>query len=128
MIQVLEHRGYVRQGSDGYVITERLFHLGLKRPPVRSLMELALPEMRSLADRIGQSLAHDVEGGTVDRFEHRWVTPLGIDIAGRGDAQAAGEGRRQVAQDVGVQVGGDDGVERGRAVDHARGRGVDQLL
>lgn len=55
MIQVLEHRGYVRQGPDGYVMTERLFHLGLKRPPVRSLMEQALPEMRQLADRIGQS-------------------------------------------------------------------------
>lgn len=55
MIQVLEHRGYVQQGQDGYVITPRLFHLGLKRPPVRSLMEQALPEMRLLADRIGQS-------------------------------------------------------------------------
>ena len=55
MIQVLEHRGYVTQGPDGYVITSRLFHLGLKRPPVRSLMEQALPEMRLLSDRIGQS-------------------------------------------------------------------------
>ena len=63
MIQVLEHRGYVRQGSDGYVITERLFHLGLKRPPVRSLMELALPEMRSLADRIGQSCYAAIPSG-----------------------------------------------------------------
>jgi DNA-binding IclR family transcriptional regulator len=55
MIQVLEHRGYVAQGPDGYVMTPRLFHIGLKRPPVRSLMEQALPEMRLLADRIGQS-------------------------------------------------------------------------
>ncbi len=55
MIQVLEHRGYVAQGPDGYVMTPRLFHLGLKRPPVRSLMEQALPEMRLLSDRIGQS-------------------------------------------------------------------------
>lgn len=55
MIQVLEHRGYVSQGPDGYVMTSRLFHLGLKRPPVRSLMEQALPEMRTLSDRIGQS-------------------------------------------------------------------------
>lgn len=55
MIQVLEHRGYVVQGPDGYVMTPRLFHLGLKRPPVRSLMEEALPEMRKLADEIGQS-------------------------------------------------------------------------
>ncbi len=55
MIQVLEHRGYVAQGQDGYVMTPRLFHLGLKRPPVRSLMEQALPEMRMLSDRIGQS-------------------------------------------------------------------------
>lgn len=55
MIQVLEHRGYVAQGPDGYEMTPRLFHLGLKRPPVRSLMEQALPEMRKLADDIGQS-------------------------------------------------------------------------
>ena len=55
MIQVLEHRGYVSQGPDGYVMTSRLFHLGLKRPPVRSLMEQSLPEMRLLADTIGQS-------------------------------------------------------------------------
>ncbi|MGE7204999.1 IclR family transcriptional regulator [Sphingomonas sp. NPDC019816] len=55
MIQVLEHRGYVEQGTDGYVMSDRLFHLGLRRPPGRSLMEQALPEMRSLSDLIGQS-------------------------------------------------------------------------
>src|SRR6185437_10320771 len=32
------------------------------------------------ADRIGYSLAHDVEGRAVDRFEHRWETPLWIEI------------------------------------------------
>ena len=54
------------------------------------------------ADRIGDALAHDVEGRSVNRLEHRWIAPLGIDVAGWGDPQAAGERRRQIAQDVGV--------------------------
>nr|GEU28650.1 HTH-type transcriptional regulator PtxR, putative [Tanacetum cinerariifolium] len=80
------------------------------------------------ADRVGQALAHDVERGTVDRFEHRRIAALGIDVAGGGDTETAGQRGGQVAQDVRVQVGGDDGVERGGTVDHARGGGVHQLL
>ncbi len=80
------------------------------------------------ADRVGQPLAHDVEGRAVDRLEHRRITAFGIDVAGRSNAQAAGQRRRQVAQDVGVQVGRHDGVERGRPVDHAGRRRIDQFL
>ena len=80
------------------------------------------------ADRVGQALAHDVEGRAVDRLEHRRVAALGVDVAGGRDAQAAGQRGGQVAQDVGMQVGGDQRVQRGRAVDHARGGGVDQFL
>src|SRR4051812_19311781 len=80
------------------------------------------------AHRIGQALAHDVEGGTVDRLEHAGVAALGIDVARRRDAKAAGERGGQVAQDVGMQVGCNQSIERGRAVHHARGAGVDQLL
>jgi tryptophan 2,3-dioxygenase len=64
------------------------------------------------AHRVGQALAHDVEGRAVDRLEHRRVAALGVDVAGGRDAQAAGQRRGQVAQDVGVQVGRDDGVQR----------------
>ncbi len=80
------------------------------------------------ADRVGQALAHDVEGRAVDRLEHRRIAVLGIDVAGRRDAQAAGQRRGQIAQDVGVQVGRDEGVERRRAVDHAGRGGVHEFL
>jgi len=57
MVQVLEHRGYIAQdpATDGYRLTDRLFSLGMQRPVIRSLVEVALPEMRRLADQTGQS-------------------------------------------------------------------------
>jgi len=57
MVQVLEHRGYIAQdpATDGYHLTDRLFSLGMQQPVIRSLVELALPEMRRLADQTGQS-------------------------------------------------------------------------
>ena len=80
------------------------------------------------ADRVGEALAHDVEGRAVDRFEHRWVAAFGIDIAGGRDAETAGQGGGEIGKDIGVQIGGNQGVERSRAVDHARGGGIDQFL
>ena len=82
MIQVLEHRGYVAQGPDGYVMTPRLFHLGLKRPPVRSLMEQALPEMRMLADRIGQSCYLAIPSGAASSVIARMeaTTAIGFSV------------------------------------------------
>ncbi|WP_112382584.1 IclR family transcriptional regulator [Sphingomonas carotinifaciens] len=64
MIQVLEHRGFVEQGPAGYVMTPRLFHLGLKRPPVRSMLEQALPIMRQLTIDIGQSCHLGIQTGS----------------------------------------------------------------
>lgn len=57
MVQVLVYRGYIEQvvGTDGYQLTDRLLSLGLERPLMRSLVEVALPEMRKLADYCGQS-------------------------------------------------------------------------
>ena len=57
MIQVLEHRGFVAQGGEpeGYSLTTKLFEMGLKRPPVRNLVEVALPVMRRLSNTVGQS-------------------------------------------------------------------------
>lgn len=83
MIQVLEHRGYVAQGQDGYVMTPRLFHLGLKRPPVRSLMEQALPEMRLLADRIGQSCYLAIPSGAASSVIARMEADTAIGFSVR---------------------------------------------
>jgi len=53
--QVLEARGYVEQIPDGLVLTARMFHQGLSGPPIRSLVEIALPIMRRLAGCTQQS-------------------------------------------------------------------------
>ena len=57
MIQVLEYRGFIEQGldNDGYHLTGKLFALGLERPQVKTLIEIALPVMRQLSRNIGQS-------------------------------------------------------------------------
>jgi hypothetical protein len=80
------------------------------------------------ADRVGQPLAHDVERRAVDRLEHARVAPLGIDVAGGRDTEAAGQCGRKVGEDVGMQVGRHHRVDAGRPVDHARGHRVDQFL
>lgn len=57
MVQVLQFRGYVDQDSatDGYLLTDRLFSLGMKQPRTQNLVEAALPIMRRLSLEIGQS-------------------------------------------------------------------------
>jgi len=57
MVQVLEHRGFIEQesGSEGYRLTDRLFSLGMQQPRNRTLLEIALPVMRNLAEFISQS-------------------------------------------------------------------------
>jgi DNA-binding IclR family transcriptional regulator len=57
MIQVLEFHGYleVHSSGEGYVLTNKLFALGMTRAPTRDLHEAALPVMHRLAERIGQS-------------------------------------------------------------------------
>jgi DNA-binding IclR family transcriptional regulator len=57
MIQVLEYRGFIEHppGHDGYQLTNRLFRLSWDRPIVKTMVEVALPHMRKLAETIGQS-------------------------------------------------------------------------
>jgi DNA-binding IclR family transcriptional regulator len=57
MVQVLEHRGYIEQesGGEGYRLTDRLFSLGMQQPRTATLLEVALPVMRQLADSVVQS-------------------------------------------------------------------------
>jgi DNA-binding IclR family transcriptional regulator len=65
MIQVLEYRGFIvrAENGDGFIPTDKLFSLGMDRPPVKSLLEHALPEMRVLATAIGQSCHLAVRSG-----------------------------------------------------------------
>jgi DNA-binding IclR family transcriptional regulator len=57
MIQVLEYHGYLEVDSSGagYVLSNKLFALGMTRAPARDLHDAALPVMNRLAERIGQS-------------------------------------------------------------------------
>jgi len=56
MLQVLEERGYIcrTEGGSGYVLTNRLFMLGMERPQNKGLVEAALPVMHRLADETSQ--------------------------------------------------------------------------
>src|SRR5271170_6716179 len=65
MVQVLEFRGYVAiAGSgDGYVLTNKLFAIGMRRAPTKDLIEAALPVMRRLSESIRQSCHLAVASG-----------------------------------------------------------------
>src|ERR1700692_2344648 len=54
MLQVLEERRYLERTpeNDGYTLTNRLFLLGMEKPPNKGLLEVALPVMHQLADEI----------------------------------------------------------------------------
>ena len=56
MVQVLEGRGYLARapGTEAYVLTNRLFLLGMEHPPIKGLVEVALPVMHALAEDILQ--------------------------------------------------------------------------
>ncbi|WP_266168003.1 IclR family transcriptional regulator [Dyella subtropica] len=57
MLQVLEERDYITrsEGDTGYLITSRLFRLGMEQPPLKSAVEAALPVMHRLASTVEQS-------------------------------------------------------------------------
>lgn len=57
MVQVLHARGFLAQdhATDGYYLTEKLFSMAMRQPPIQNLVEVALPRMRTLASQIGQS-------------------------------------------------------------------------
>lgn len=56
MMQVLQYRGFIKQEpTGGYGLTDKLFSLGMEQPRTRNLLETALPAMRELAVKIGQS-------------------------------------------------------------------------
>jgi DNA-binding IclR family transcriptional regulator len=57
VLQVLERRHYLERqpDDDRYTLTNRLFLLGMERPPVKGLLEIALPMMHKLSEDIQQS-------------------------------------------------------------------------
>lgn len=57
MVQVLESRGFLLREptGDGYVITDHLFSLAIRRPVIQTLFETALPIMQELSADTGHS-------------------------------------------------------------------------
>jgi DNA-binding IclR family transcriptional regulator len=57
VLHVLERRHYVERlpDDDRYVLTNRLFLLGMERPPVKGLTEIALPLMHKLSEEVEQA-------------------------------------------------------------------------
>ena len=56
VLHVLERRHYLERlpDEDRYTLTNRLFLLGMERPPVKGLLEIALPMMHKLSEEIQQ--------------------------------------------------------------------------
>ena len=64
MALVLERRGYLeRTADDRFSVTNRLFQLGMRNPPVRNLHDAALPDMHAHAEALGQSCHLAVTSG-----------------------------------------------------------------
>ncbi|MBW4329643.1 IclR family transcriptional regulator [Stakelama sp. CBK3Z-3] len=64
MLQVLEDMRYIsRDEAGGYSLTNRLFALSMRQPPIRDLLSLAFPLMTELAEEAGQSCHLAVASG-----------------------------------------------------------------
>ena len=64
MALVLERRGYLdRTADDRFSVSNRLFQLGMRNPPLRNLHDAALPIMHELAEGLGQSCHLAVSSG-----------------------------------------------------------------
>ena len=89
VLRTLEDRGYLaREAGDGYVLTNRMFENGLRRPATAALLEIAYPEMRDLVVAIDQSCHVSVPSGrkmvTVAQVEGRgeasFTVPIGFSM------------------------------------------------
>ena len=84
MLIVLEQKGYITQRSDdGFTVTNKLFELGMRNPPIRNLLDIALPHMHRLAETLGQSCQLAVRSGTQIVVIARVESPLEIGLAVR---------------------------------------------
>ena len=78
--------------------------------------------------RVGLALAGDVGRRAVHRLEHRRVGAAHVEVAARGEADAAGDRGRQVGDDVAEQVVGDDHVVAAGVGDQVDRRRVDVVV
>jgi DNA-binding IclR family transcriptional regulator len=85
MLLALETRGYITRGDndDRYMVTGRLFDLGMRAPPIRNLHDAALPVMHELAERTQQSCHMGVISGDQIVVVARVESPASVGFAVR---------------------------------------------
>lgn len=98
MALVLERRGYLqRTADDRFAVTNRLFQLGMRNPPLRNLHDAALPLMHELAEQLGQSCHLAVTSGddmvVVARVESPGLLGFAVRIGYRRHIVEATSGR-----------------------------------
>ena len=84
MLHVLEDKGYIERASDErFSVTNKLFELGMRNPPIRNLHDVALPVMRELAHSLEQSCQLVVRTGTQMVVVARVESPIEIGLTVR---------------------------------------------
>ena len=85
MLLVLEERGFVDKlhETDRYLMTDKLFHLGLNQPRKKNLMKLAIPAMEAFASECHSACHLSVLAGNEVVVVTRVESPLNVGIAVR---------------------------------------------
>lgn len=86
MVLTLEYRGYIAQAGeerDGYLLTNKLFTLGISQDPAKSLLETALPVMKELSRELGQSCHLVVSSGDQIVVIARQESPMDLGFSVR---------------------------------------------
>lgn len=86
MVLALEYRGYIAsspEGREGYLLTNKLFALGISQGSARTLLEVALPAMKELTLEIGQSCHLVVASGDQIVVVARMESPMDLGFSVR---------------------------------------------
>lgn len=86
MVLALEYRGYIaaaNDGREGYVLTNKLFTLGIAQGSARELLEVALPMMKELTREVGQSCHLVVASGDQIVVVARVESPMDLGFSVR---------------------------------------------
>lgn len=85
MLAVLEERGFVDRlaESDRFILTDKLFYLGLNRPKKKNLITLAIPAMEAFARECQNACHLSIKLGDEVIVISRVESPLNVGIAVR---------------------------------------------
>ncbi|HCS66423.1 MAG TPA: transcriptional regulator [Cellvibrio sp.] len=86
MVLALEYRGFITQmpdGRDGYMLTNKLFTLGISQGTAKTLLEVALPVMKELTRELGQSCHLVVPSGDQIVVVARLESPMDLGFSVR---------------------------------------------